>query len=133
MSSGWIVEAFHELENRDSGFGLGVESAAVQEFAFEGGEKALAHGVIEAVSDRTHRRANSGLPAPLAEGDRGVLASLVRVVNDVRRSPVEEGHVEGVEHEFGSEMGFHRPAHDPPAPGVQDDREVEESGPSRDV
>jgi len=50
-----VVPALDELEERQAGFGLAVERAAVEQLAFERGEKALAHGVAEAITDRTHR------------------------------------------------------------------------------
>ena len=43
-----VVPAFDELEDRHAGFDLGFEAAAVEQFAFEGGKEALAHGVVEA-------------------------------------------------------------------------------------
>jgi hypothetical protein len=47
----WVVPALDEIEERDASFDLGLEAAPVEQFVFEGGEKALAHGIVEAVAD----------------------------------------------------------------------------------
>jgi len=56
---------------------LRFEAAAVEQFTFEHGNEALAHGVVQAIAYRTHRRSHSGLVAAFAEGQRGILAALV--------------------------------------------------------
>ena len=78
-----VVPAFDKLEDGHARVGLGFETAAVEQFAFEGGEKALAHRVVEAVADRTHRGPHAGLVAAFAEGDGSVLATLVRMMDYV--------------------------------------------------
>ncbi len=37
--------------------------STLEQLAFERGEKALAHGIVEAITDRTHRGSHTGLPA----------------------------------------------------------------------
>jgi len=49
-----IVPSFDELEDRHASLALSMEVAAVDQLAFQGGEKTLAHGIVETVSDRTH-------------------------------------------------------------------------------
>ena len=56
--------------------GLRLEAVPREKLAFEGGEEALAHGVVVGVADRTHRGAHTCLTAAVAELDRGVLAAL---------------------------------------------------------
>ena len=85
----------------------GVEVRAVEQLAFEGCEEALGHGVVEAIPDRAHRGGPS--PAALAEGEGGVLAAWVAVVDDRVRAALLYGHVQGVEHELGAQMPGHRP------------------------
>ena len=46
-----LTQAVDEIKDRDAGFDVGLEAAPVQQFAFERGEKALAHGVVEPVGD----------------------------------------------------------------------------------
>jgi hypothetical protein len=50
-----------------------VESPTIDELAFEGGEEALAEGVVVGVADRTHGRTHAGLATAVAKRDRGVL------------------------------------------------------------
>ena len=76
MAARGIAPALDELEAGDPR--LGLELPAVEQLAFEGGEKALAHGVVVAIADRTHRRANTHFPAAQAEGDGRVLGGFKR-------------------------------------------------------
>ena len=43
-----VVPTLYEIEHRYAGLDLGFETLAVEQLAFEGGEEALGHGVIEA-------------------------------------------------------------------------------------
>src|SRR5216684_9099795 len=45
-----VVEAFDEVEHRPFGFGPVDETSAIEQLTFEGGEEALAHGVVVAVT-----------------------------------------------------------------------------------
>ena len=78
MAAMEVVPPFNEIEHRHPRLDLGLESAAVEQLAFEGGEDAFAHGVVETVAHRTHRRAHAGLLATLAEGERGILGGFKR-------------------------------------------------------
>ena len=73
-----IVPPFDEVEHRHARLGLGFEAGTVKELALEGGEKTLAHGVVETIADRAHRRPDSGLAAAFAEGEGGVLGEFKR-------------------------------------------------------
>ena len=55
-----VVPTLDEVEHRHAGLDLGFETLAVEQLAFEGGEEALAHGVIEAI---THRAIEGRTPA----------------------------------------------------------------------
>ena len=72
MASPPIVEAFDEGERRVTRLGLRLEAVPREKLAFEGGEEALAHGVVIGVVDRTHRGAHTCIAAAVAELDRGV-------------------------------------------------------------
>ena len=41
--------------------------------------------------------------------------------------------IQRLEHQLGAQMGRHRPANDAAAPGVHNDREIQEAGPRADV
>src|ERR1700736_3095298 len=81
MAAMRIVPTLDEFEDGHARFYLGFEAAAVEQFAFERGKEALAHRVIEAIADRAHRGSHAGLAAALAEGERSVLTTLVRMMN----------------------------------------------------
>ncbi len=68
------------------------------------------------------------LAASRSEGDRGVLRSLVGMMDDVTWPALAERHVEGVQNQAGAQVAGHRPADDAPAEGVEHDRKVEEPG-----
>src|SRR5262249_39058410 len=128
-----VVPALDEFEDGQARLNLGVEALAIEELALERREEALTERVVVRVADGSHRRPDAHLAAALAEGERRVLAALIRVMNDVDRAALREGHVEGLEHEFGPEVCGHCPANDAAAPGVEDDGEVQKAGPGRDV
>ena len=84
------MPALDQAETGHFGFGLAHEAVVVQQFAFERGEKAAAHGVVVSIPDRTHGWAHARFPVPLAERERGILAPLVAVVNDVAGSALAD-------------------------------------------
>src|SRR5216683_6686778 len=73
-----VIPSFDKLEDRHACFDLGFEAAAVKQLALEGGKETLAHGVVETVPHRAHRRPHPGLVTAFAEGERGVLGGLKR-------------------------------------------------------
>ena len=74
MATAGVIPPFDEIEDRDARLDPGLEMAAVEQLAFQGGEETLAHGVVEAVAARSHRGPHPGQLAAFAEGERGVLA-----------------------------------------------------------
>jgi hypothetical protein len=52
MPPGRVVEALDEVEDGYASRGVGPEAVAIEQFALEGGEEALAHGVAIGVADR---------------------------------------------------------------------------------
>ena len=69
MPTPWIVEALDELEYFERRRTLRREAVLDEQFAFEDCIEALAHCVIVAVANRTHRRTDAGAIATLAEGN----------------------------------------------------------------
>ena len=131
MEPNGIVPTFDEAEAGHSRLGLGRESLAIKQLTFERSEEALAHRVVVSVADGPHRWPHTGLAAPGAEGERGVLAPLVGMIDDVPRPPLTDRHVERVEHQLGAKVVRYRPADDLPAPGVQHHGEKQEAGHGR--
>lgn len=125
MPSMRVVPAFDEAEDLSPCGGMAVESGSIDEFTFERREEALAHGVVVAVSDGSHGGADTRLETALTEGDRGVLASLIGVVDDRVGPTLFEGHVEGSEDELGAEVILDTPTDHPSAPGIEDDCQVD--------
>jgi len=58
---------------------------------------------------------------------------MIRMVNHSTRSALPQRHVQRSEHQLGAQMGSHRPAHNSTTPRVQHHRQVQETGPRRDV
>ena len=73
MATMRVVPPLDELEDGEASLDLSREASAVEEFALEGGEEALAEGVVIGVAHGSHRRPDAGLAAPLPEGERRVL------------------------------------------------------------
>src|SRR5437660_3433695 len=133
MSTPRVVPAFDEVEDGAARVGLTPRALAIDDLAPELREEALAHGVLVAIAHTAHRRPDAGLATAPAEGERRVLAALIRVMNHLGRSALRDGHVERGQDELGAEVGFHRPADDPATPRVEHDGEIQEAGPRRDV
>jgi len=61
------------------------------------------------------------------------LATLVRMMNHGGGRALPQRQVERLQHRFGAQMGFHRPADDSAAESVEHHRQVKKPGPGRDV
>src|SRR5262245_55408623 len=118
MTTPRVVPAFDEIEDGEARFDLRAERMPIEELALERREEALAPRVVVRVTDAAHRRADARLRAALAEGNRRVLAALVRVMNHGRRPAVPDGHVQLGEHQLGTEMRFQRPANHAATPRI---------------
>ena len=129
----WVIPAFDELEHRPTRLFLRAEGATVQQFTLQCGEEALAQRIVVAVSNRSHRRPDTRFPAAIAEGDRGVLAALIGVVDHPRWAPLPDCHPQGVEDQLSPQVRRHGPAHHSPAPGIHNDGQVQRARPGRDV
>ena len=72
----------------------------------------------------TARRPSLG---SVSERVRRVLATLVAVMDDAVWAALPQRHVQRLENQFGAQVIGHRPAHNPSAEGVDDDRQEQES------
>jgi hypothetical protein len=68
MAAMRVMPSFDEFKDGHARLNLRFEVTPVKQCAFEGGEETLAHGVIEAIAGRTHRRPYARLLAALAKG-----------------------------------------------------------------
>src|SRR6266478_6348461 len=84
MSTPRIVPAFDEVEDGEARVGLRAEAVAIEQLALERREEALAHGVVVGIAHTAHRRPDAGLATAPTEGERGVLAALIRVIESPR-------------------------------------------------
>ncbi len=80
-----VVPALDEVEDHHPRFGLGFETPTVDQLAFQRREETLCHGVVVGISHRAHGWFHVHLATPKAEGNRGVLGTLVRMVDDAIR------------------------------------------------
>jgi hypothetical protein len=84
-------------------------------------------------ADGTDRGLNPGFSQPLAEPDRGVLRSPIRMVDNLFEvmhgftGAGPDGLFDPVEHHCGRHGGGDPPAQDPPRVGVDDKRDVHPS------
>jgi len=62
MTSPWIIKTLDELKDRDPGLRLRLESPSIQQLAFEGGEKTLAHRIVPRV--KPEGRLHNHRPSP---------------------------------------------------------------------
>ena len=128
-----VVPPVDEVEHRRAGVEWRRERDAVEELALERGEEALAERVVVAVADRPHRRTDARLPAPRPEGQRGVLTTLIRMMNHRPGLPLLDGHVQGCQHEGRAQMPLHRPPDDTATPDVEHHGQVEKTAAREDV
>ena len=54
-------------------------------------------------------------------------------MDHVSRPRLAEGHVQGIQDQLGSQMVGHRPADDPAAPDIDDDRQIEKPRQGRGI
>src|SRR5919202_2086654 len=100
MAAARIVEALDVVENGLPGFRVRPPTAPIDQFAFERGKERLGQGIVEAVTNRAHRGRDTGLTAAPPEGQAGVLAAMVAVMDEARtRSTVPQGHLECSQHQ----------------------------------
>src|SRR6185437_10118750 len=88
---------------------------------------------VEAVTDRAHRWSYAHLLATNAKGDRGVLRALVGMMNDIARTALAVGHLEGLQDELTAKMVVHRPTNDATTERIDHHSQVQEAGGSRNV
>ena len=73
MAATGIVEGFDVVEDSYAGLRVGAECISVKELGLQGGEEALAHGIVIAVAHRAHGRANACLGAALSKSEGSIL------------------------------------------------------------
>src|SRR4029453_16107573 len=96
-----IVPALDVAEAGHARLRLAVEPAPGQQLRLQGREEALAHRVVISIAYRPHRGPHARFPATAAEGERGILASLVRVVDPILRPSLPSRRFERTQPQLG--------------------------------
>ena len=104
-----IVKALDVFEDRQAHLGRGFKAIPGQQLTFQAGKEALRHGVVEAVSNRSHRGSYAHLAAAVSKRKRGVLRALVRVVDHPFRTALRVSHFEGLQNQLRAQVLLHRP------------------------
>jgi hypothetical protein len=133
MASMRIVPSLNEVKDGHAGLSWIAETMSFYQLALESCEEALTERVVIAVADGAHGRAYACSPASQAEGNRGILRTLVRVMDYIERTTLANGHTESIKHELCAKMSGHGPSDHTPAPYINHYRQIEKSGPCRNV
>src|SRR4029079_16593496 len=120
-------------KHSDLGLSLTLEASSIDQFALERGKEALGHGVVETVTDRSHRRSYTHLATARAEGDRSVLSPLVGMMDDLAGSALCIGHFQRLQHQLTAQMILHRPPDHTTTEGIDHHSQMQEAGPGRNV
>ena len=122
------------LEEHHTRLDLSAEVAAVEQLAFERGEKKLSHIALskqsptEPIEGRTPTSQQR-----ISKTIEVLLCVLVGMIDYPGGPPLRQRHVQRFEHQLGTQMSLHRPAHDPAAEGVQQCRETQKTSPGLDI
>jgi hypothetical protein len=74
-----------------------------------------------------------GLLTAPSEGERGILAALIGMINHAVRASLPERHVQRLEHQLSAPIALHRLAQDPAAENVEHPCHIEEAGPGWNI
>ena len=98
-----VVEDLDEVEHRSSQGLAAWPVVAVEQLTLQGGEEALGHRVVQGVADGAHRGDQAGRAEPATEGQAGVLAAVVAVMDQLGPwLALGDRHVEGVKDQLGA-------------------------------
>src|SRR2546428_721922 len=134
MPAAWVVPGLEVIKDGDPRLLPGFEVRAVEKLALETGEEALGHRVVIGRADLAHRGGDPRLAAAVAEGEAGVLRSVIGVVDESGLgTATSDRHLERCGDDLGLQGSAHRPADDAAGAGVDDHREIEEPFVAPDV
>jgi len=103
---------------------------------FEDAIDAFGQGILIAVADLAHARADAGGEEPLTIGSRGVLDAVVRMMNHAGQrgcGRLVQGHVKGAKTAFDGERGGQIIANNEAREGIGEEGQIGETGLSREV
>ena len=99
-----IVPAFDKLKDDGARFSGGVKACAVEQFAFEGGEEAFTQGIVKAITDRAHGRADARFATAATKGERGVLAAMIGMVDDILGMALLNSHLQSLQDQLRAQV-----------------------------
>ena len=83
-----VVPALDPGKDSQACLGLGSPATSGNEFALQSRKKALHHGVVVGISDRSHGGTHAHLTAPIAKSDAGVLGGLNQSLQHLKQGGV---------------------------------------------
>ena len=128
-----IVPSFDVLEDGGASLSPGVK-LFIGTFGLESAEKAFHGGVVEAIAGVAHADLAIISGQALLIRFAGVLAALIRVVEQLSRwIALPDRHVPRLQHQGGFHVFVHRPTHHPARKQVQNHSQVQPTFGSVDV
>ena len=128
-----VVPTFQPREHGHPCLDLTAKALPVDHFALKSCKKRLRHRIVVRIADRSHGGHDAGFATAFAERVAGVLAPMVRMMDDIDRTPLCDRHVQRRQHQLGAQVIGHRPADDLARIHVQHHCEEQKPGPGRDV
>ena len=111
MTARRVVPSLDPGKDGQFGLSLGLPGAPGNELAFQRGKETLGHGVVVRIPYRAHGGAHTHFLAAVAKCNAGVLAALVRVMNDVLGLAREQRHVQCFNDQIRRHVHTERPTH----------------------
>src|SRR2546430_16011756 len=120
-----VVEQLDVFEQLVAGLSSATPLALIDQFDFEGGEKAFRHRFVPAIAFTAHAALDAVYRQQLLILVAGVLTAAIRVMQQtLRRLPVLQCHLEGVQHDAPFESYTQRPADHATREQIEDYRQV---------
>jgi len=124
-----VGEAFDRVEERTACRIARRETLPGKQFTFEGSEETLCHRVVteghcppsETIAPAPHRGLHPCLAQSPPQSETGVLASLVRVVDDSVGPTSSERHFDCFDDHFAAHVFGHCPTHHATSTGIAHD------------
>src|SRR5438094_55079 len=125
-----IVEDLNELENLGAGFVPRAIPPVMDQLVFQCAEEALDSCVVITIAFATHAGDEPVVSEHGPIHRTRILRALIRMVNQARLwLSLRQGHAQGLNDCRAVRGRTHRPANDPSGTQIQNDRQVQPSGP----
>ena len=132
-----IVEPVHPLEGCElDGLEVAPRASSMDDLSLVEAVDRFGEGVVVRIADAADGRLDPGFGEPLGVLDRNILGAAIAMMNEAAaagRPSVMERLFEGVQDEVRMRCPAGSPADDPPRISVDDEGDIDEAGPGRDV